>query len=98
MASDNIIIMKRVLWIRFGDPQTVYYHPADESLLQTSLGESNFLHATVRDKSDPETALCRFEGHEFEASGCSHLDKGKEIIVLRPESARLADEERLPAR
>ena len=51
------------------------------------------MHATIVEKLDSDTALCRFEGHEFEVSGCSHLDKGKECcIVLRPESARLADE------
>ena len=90
--SDNIIIMKKGVVDQVGDPQTVYYHPADE-FVADFIGESNFLHAAIADKLDSETALCRFEGHEFEVSGCSHLDKGKECcIVLRPESARLADE------
>lgn len=90
--SDNIIIMKKGVVDQVGDPQTVYYHPADE-FVADFIGESNFLHATIADKLDSATALCRFEDHEFEVSGCSHLDKGKECcIVLRPESARLADE------
>ena len=89
--SDNIIIMKKGVVDQIGDPQTVYYHPVDE-FVADFIGESNFLHATIADKLDSETALCRFEDHEFKVSGCAHLDKGKECcIVLRPESARLAD-------
>ena len=65
--SDNIIIMKKGVVDQVGDPQTVYYHPADE-FVADFIGESNFLHATIADKLDSETALCRFEGHEFEVS------------------------------
>ena len=89
--SDNIIIMKKGVVDQIGDPQTVYYHPADE-FVADFIGESNFLHATVTDKIDADTALCRFEGQDFEVCGCSHVEKGSECcIVLRPESARLAD-------
>ncbi len=67
------------------------YHPADE-FVADFIGESNFLHATVTDKIDADTALCSFEGQDFEVCGCSHVEKGSACcIVLRPESARLAD-------
>lgn len=90
--SDNIIIMKKGVVDQIGDPQTVYYHPIDE-FVADFIGESNFLHAAITKKTDADTALCEFEGHNFEVSGCSHLKEGGSCcIVLRPESARLADE------
>ncbi len=90
--SDNIIIMKKGVVDQIGDPQTVYYHPIDE-FVADFIGESNFLHASITKKTDADTALCEFEGHNFEVSGCSHLKEGDSCcIVLRPESARLADE------
>ena len=73
--SDNIIIMKKGVVDQIGDPQTVYYHPADE-FVADFIGESNFLHATVTDKIDADTALCSFEGQDFEVCGCSHVEKG----------------------
>ncbi len=50
--SDNIIIMKGV--VDQADPQTVYYHPADEFVADL-IGESNFLGAqTIADEAAHE--------------------------------------------
>ena len=96
--SDNIIVMKKGLVDQIGDPQTVYYHPKDE-FVADFIGESNFLHATVTDKPTEESALCSFEGQTLEVDGCNHLQKGSACcIVLRPESATLADQGVLPCK
>lgn len=96
--SDNIIVMKKGLVDQIGDPQTVYYHPIDE-FVADFIGESNFLHATVTEKLNEESALCTFEGYALEVGGSKHLEKGSECcIVLRPESATLADTGVLPCK
>lgn len=95
--SDNIIIMKKGVVDQIGDPHTVYYHPVDE-FVADFIGESNFLRGSIS-KKDGESGLATIEGHEVEVASIGHLSEGdKCVLVLRPESAQLAEEGVLPCK
>ena len=95
--SDNIIIMKKGVVDQIGDPHTVYYHPVDE-FVADFIGESNFLRGSIS-KKDGESGLAAIEGHEVEVASIGHLSEGdKCVLVLRPESAQLAEEGVLPCK
>ena len=91
------IIMKKGVVDQIGDPHTVYYHPVDE-FVADFIGESNFLRGSIS-KKDGESGLATIEGHEVEVASIGHLSEGdKCVLVLRPESAQLAEEGVLPCK
>lgn len=95
--SDNIIIMKKGVIDQVGDPHTVYYQPVDE-FVADFIGESNFLRGSLKNK-DGESGLVAIEGHDVEVANVGHLNEGDSaVLVLRPESAQLADEGVLPCK
>ena len=62
------------------------------------IGESNFLRGSIS-KKDGESGLATIEGHEVEVASIGHLSEGdKCVLVLRPESAQLAEEGVLPCK
>ena len=93
--SDNIIIMKKGIIQQIGDPHTVYYRPANE-FVADFIGESNFLRGTLKEK-DGNHGIADIEGNAIEIANVEHLSVGEDaVLVLRPESAKLADEGLLP--
>ncbi|RRF98885.1 MAG: ABC transporter ATP-binding protein [Coriobacteriaceae bacterium] len=89
--SDRIIIMKRGEIQQIGEPHEVYYHPINE-FVADFIGESNFLRGTVS-KKDGEGGVVSFENHEIDCENVGgHTVGEKVVLVLRPESAKLADE------
>ena len=95
--SDQIIIMDKGVVAQIGTPQEVYYHPASE-FVADFIGEANFLRGPLVTKSGNEGKVL-VEGTEVDVVGISAIDEGKECtLVLRPESAVLADEGILPCK
>ena len=95
--SDEIIIMDKGVVAQIGTPQEVYYHPANE-FVADFIGEANFLRGPLVSKSGDEGKV-RVEGTEVDVIGVSALEQDKECtLVLRPESAILADQGQLPCR
>ena len=95
--SDQIIIMDKGVVAQIGTPQVVYYHPAIE-FVADFIGEANFLRGPLVAKSGNEGKVL-VEGTEVGVVGVSAIDEGKECtLVLRPESAVLADEGILPCK
>lgn len=95
--SDQIIIMKRGLVDQVGDPHTVYYRPKDE-FVADFIGESNFLRGRLVER-DGASGLARIEGHDVEVADLERHEVGDDCtLVLRPESAHLADEGVLPCK
>lgn len=95
--SDNIIVMKKGVIDQVGDPHTVYYRPVDE-FVADFIGESNFLRGQIA-KKDGTSGLATIEGHDVEVANIEHLNEGDScVLVLRPESAQLADEGTLPCK
>ena len=89
--SDQIIIMKKGLVDQIGDPHTVYYRPVDE-FVADFIGESNFLRGKLIEK-DGGSGVADIEGHQVEIAEVAKHEIGDDVVlVLRPESAVLADE------
>lgn len=62
------------------------------------IGESNFLRGPLTSK-DGEQGVATIEGHPVEVANVGHLKEGDScVLVLRPESAVLADEGVLPCK
>ena len=95
--SDQIIIMEKGIVAQIGTPQEIYYHPASE-FVADFIGEANFLRGKLTDKKGNE-AVVTVEGTKVPVIGVESLSEGKDCtLVLRPESAVLADEGVLPCR
>jgi len=93
--SDQIIIMEKGVVAQIGTPQEIYYHPASE-FVADFIGEANFLRGTLSQKKD-DTGVVTVEGTPVPVVGVSALPDGKACtMVLRPESAVLADAGVLP--
>ncbi|MBQ9005431.1 MAG: ABC transporter ATP-binding protein [Atopobiaceae bacterium] len=89
--SDQIIIMKKGVVDQIGDPHTVYYRPVDEFVADV-IGESNFLRGKLVEK-DGVSGVADIEGHMVEVADVAKHEIGDDVVlVLRPESAVLADE------
>ena len=89
--SDKIIIMKKGVVDQIGTPHEIYYQPKDE-FVADFIGESNFLHGSV--KAD---GVADIEGHDVPVAAADELTVGDNCtLVLRPESAMLADKGVLP--
>ncbi|MBR2684195.1 MAG: ABC transporter ATP-binding protein [Atopobiaceae bacterium] len=95
--SDQIIIMKKGLVDQIGTPHEVYYRPCDE-FVADFIGESNFLRGKLIEK-DGKSGIAEIEGHRVEVSDVGRHGIGDDVVlVLRPESAILADEGVLPCK
>ena len=95
--SDQIIIMDKGVVAQIGTPQEVYYHPANE-FVADFIGEANFLRGPLLSKSGDEGKVL-VEGTEVDVVGISEIEEGRDCtLVLRPESAVLADEGILPCK
>ncbi len=93
--SDKIIIMNKGVVAQMGTPQEIYYHPVSE-FVADFIGEANFIKGTLL-RQNGEKAVLNVEGHEMDVIASAPLEKGREYTaVVRPESARLADEGGLP--
>ena len=95
--SDQIIIMEKGVVAQIGTPQEIYYHPASE-FVADFIGEANFLRGRLSDKAG-DTGTVTVEGHPVSVVGVSALPEGKDCtLVLRPESAVLAEQGLLPCK
>ena len=95
--SDKIIIMEKGVVAQIGTPQEIYYHPASE-FVADFIGEANFLKGKLSDK-DGDCGVVTVEGHAVPVVGVADQAEGKECtLVLRPESAVLADSGVLPCK
>ena len=95
--SDQIIIMEKGVVAQIGTPQEIYYHPASE-FVADFIGEANFLKGKLSDK-DGDGGIVTVEGHAVPVVGVGQLTDGKDCtLVLRPESAVLADSGILPCK
>ena len=95
--SDQIIIMEKGVVAQIGTPQEIYYHPASE-FVADFIGEANFLKGKLSDK-DGGCGIVTVEGHKVPVIGVADQPEGKECtLVLRPESAVLAEEGLLPCK
>ncbi len=88
--SDQIIIMQKGVVAQIGTPQEIYYHPANEFVADL-IGEANFMRGKLSQKKGDE-GVVTVEGNPVSVVGAANLEEGKECtLVLRPESAVLAD-------
>ena len=95
--SDQIIIMEKGVVAQIGTPQEIYYHPASE-FVADFIGEANFLKGKLSDL-EGDCGVVTVEGHRVPVVGVGQLAEGKDCtLVLRPESAVLADSGVLPCR
>ena len=95
--SDKIIIMEKGVVAQIGTPQEIYYHPANE-FVADFIGEANFLKGKLSDKNG-DCGTVTVEGHAVPVVGVADQADGKECtLVLRPESAVLADSGVLPCK
>ena len=95
--SDQIIIMEKGVVAQIGTPQEIYYHPASE-FVADFIGEANFLKGKLSDKNG-DCGSVTVEGHMVPVVGVSEQPVGKNCtLVLRPESAILADSGVLPCK
>ena len=93
--SDNIIIMNKGVVAQMGTPQEIYYHPNSE-FVADFIGEANFLHGKMTG-TDGQLAVLNIEGSSVKVTGREDMASGKDYtVVLRPESAVLAEEGVLP--
>ena len=95
--SDKIIIMEKGVVAQIGTPQEIYYHPASE-FVADFIGEANFLKGKLSDKNG-DAGIVTVEGHAVPVVGVADQADGKECtLVLRPESAVLAESGVLPCK
>jgi iron(III) transport system ATP-binding protein len=92
--SDQIIIMNRGRIAQTGTPREVYYQP-DSEFVADFIGEVNFLQGRVT-RIEGTAVHVDVDGVDITADSFGQLSAGDECkIVLRPESAVLADKGRL---
>ena len=90
-------IMEKGVVAQIGTPQEIYYHPASE-FVADFIGEANFLKGQLSQKN-ADSAIVTVEGYPVPVVGVSELPEGKDCtLVLRPESAVLADSGVLPCK
>ena len=95
--SDQIIIMEKGVVAQIGTPQEIYYHPANE-FVADFIGEANFLRGKLTEKKG-DGGKAVIEGSTVEVAGVGNMEQGgKCTLVLRPESAVLADKGQLPCK
>lgn len=93
--SDQIIIMNKGVIAQIGTPEEIYYHPENE-FVADFIGEANFLHGEIKSvNGDKGVAIVCDQAIDVE--GVENFSAGEECsLVLRPESAVIADEGQLP--
>ena len=95
--SDQIIIMEKGVVAQIGTPQEIYYHPASE-FVADFIGEANFLRGKLTAK-DGDNGTVTVEGTQVPVTGVAERQEGQNCtLVLRPESAVLADKGVLPCK
>ena len=95
--SDQIIIMEKGVVAQIGTPQEIYYHPASE-FVADFIGEANFLRGKLTEKKG-DAGKAVIEGSTVEVAGVQSMEQGSKCtLVLRPESAVLADKGQLPCK
>ena len=95
--SDCIIVMSKGVVEQMGTPHDIYYHPVNE-FVADFIGEANFLTGTMTGAMNGQ-AILDIEGHGAQVSLRDDMEAGKEYkVVLRPESAHLADVGGLPCK
>ncbi|QTQ16537.1 ABC transporter ATP-binding protein [Treponema parvum] len=93
--SDQIIIMNKGKIAQMGTPREIYYQPKDE-FVADFIGEVNFLTGKVT-SIDSKAIHVDVGGVDITAESFEKVQKGDPCkIVLRPESATLADKGVLP--
>ena len=95
--SDQIIIMNKGVVAQIGIPQEIYYHPANE-FVADFIGEANFLRGPLTEKAGNEGTVM-VNDIPVEVTGVANIDQGADCtLVLRPESAVLANQGQLPCK
>ena len=95
--SDQIIIMDKGVVAQIGTPQEIYYHPASE-FVADFIGEANFLRGRLSQKNGDQ-GVVTVEGTPVPVVGVARTEEGKDCtLVLRPESAVLAEQGQLKCR
>ena len=95
--SDQIIIMEKGVVAQIGTPQEIYYHPASE-FVADFIGEANFLRGELVEKKGDQ-GVVTVEGTQVAVQGVQDIDLGRPCtLVLRPESAVLAEAGQLPCK
>ncbi len=95
--SDQIIIMNKGVVAQIGTPQEIYYHPANE-FVADFIGEANFLRGPLTEKAGNEGTVM-VNDIPVEVTGVANIDQGADCtLVLRPESAVLANQGQLPCK
>lgn len=78
-----------------GTPQEIYYHPQSE-FVADFIGEANFLRGTLVSKKGDRGEM-ELAGGRISVEGVGTIDQGAQCsLVLRPESAVIAEEGQLP--
>lgn len=95
--SDNIIVMSKGVVAQMGTPQEIYYHPNSE-FVADFIGEANFLQGTMS-RMEGGYALLDLPSGKIRVAAREGMTQGSAYtVVLRPESASLADEGGLPCK
>ncbi|MCR5093482.1 MAG: ABC transporter ATP-binding protein [Lachnospiraceae bacterium] len=93
--SDKIIVMEKGVVAQMGTPQEIYYHPQSE-FVADFIGEANFLCGTLVSR-DGDRGEMELAGGRISVEGVGTIDQGTPCsLVLRPESAVIAEEGQLP--
>ncbi len=93
--SDKIIIMEKGVVAQMGTPQEIYYHPKSE-FVADFIGEANFLRGELITKKGKD-GVARINGMKVEVKDVGDFSFGDPCtLVLRPESAVIADKGQLP--
>ena len=95
--SDKIIIMEKGIVAQMGTPQEIYYHPSSE-FVADFIGEANFLRGSLISK-DGNDGVSKISGMKVDVKDVGKFSVGDNCtLVLRPESAVIAEKGQLPCR
>ena len=95
--SDQIIIMQGGVVAQIGTPEQIYYHPVSE-FVADFIGEANFLRGRML-SHEGDTGIMEIQGVKIHVPEASHVEDGKDtVLVLRPETAILADKGHFPCK
>jgi iron(III) transport system ATP-binding protein len=95
--SDKIIIMEKGIVAQMGTPQEIYYHPSSE-FVADFIGEANFLRGSLISK-DGNDGVAKISGMKVDVKDVGRFSVGDNCtLVLRPESAVIAEKGQLPCR
>ncbi|MCR5295565.1 MAG: ABC transporter ATP-binding protein [Lachnospiraceae bacterium] len=93
--SDKVIIMENGIVAQMGTPQEIYYHPKSE-FVADFIGEANFLRGPLISRNGAN-GTADISGNKVDVAGVEGHKVGDTCtLVLRPESALVADQGQLP--